>query len=386
MQQAFFVITDITGYTAFLTGSEAEHAQEIMHSLMELLVEHNRPPLIVSKLEGDAVFSYAPQGSFLQGQTFLELLEATYADFRTYREQMRLNTTCNCRACANIPNLDLKFFLHFGSYSLMKVSGREELSGPDVILVHRLLKNHIGEKTGKRAFIFITQSAIQALGLEAFTQKLIPHQEEYEHLGLVDGYVYCMHQFYLTFQERGRCLLEERDVAYEYSLDLPYSPSLVWDYITQPETRGLLMGAEAITVDGRKAGRIDTGTTYHCVHGKRSSAQLILDWKPVDYYTWQGPGLAKSLPVKTSLILEPSGNHTVLKMRSSSATGKKLFDKFQDMVMARMFKSMIPQFFDGLSHRIQADIASHQILISAEAELRQGEVEDGTSSSRLLLE
>ncbi len=164
-QQAYFVISDITGYTAFLTGSEAEHAQEIIQSLMLLLVQHNRPPLKVSKLEGDAVFAYAPKGSFLQGQTFIELLENTYADFRKYREQMRVNTTCTCRACSNIPNLDLKFFLHYGSYNLMSISGNAELSGPDVILVHRLLKNSIFEKTGKKAYIYITETAMQALGL-----------------------------------------------------------------------------------------------------------------------------------------------------------------------------------------------------------------------------
>ena len=58
---------DFTGYTAFLTGSEAEHAEDILHTLLVLLVEHNRPPLTFSWLEGDEVFSYTPQGSFLQG-------------------------------------------------------------------------------------------------------------------------------------------------------------------------------------------------------------------------------------------------------------------------------------------------------------------------------
>jgi hypothetical protein len=29
---------------------------------------------------------------------------------------MHHNTTCTCKACANIPNLDLKLFVHFGEY------------------------------------------------------------------------------------------------------------------------------------------------------------------------------------------------------------------------------------------------------------------------------
>ena len=98
---------------------------------------------MISRLEGDAVISYAPEASFLQGQTMVEIIENTYVKFREARQRMRLNTSCGCNACQNIPNLDLKFFVHHGTYVLQKIANYTELVGNDVNAVHRLLKNRI---------------------------------------------------------------------------------------------------------------------------------------------------------------------------------------------------------------------------------------------------
>lgn len=55
------------------------------------------------------------QAVFLQGQSLLDMIESTYASFRKALELMVINTTCTCNACRNLPNLDLKFFVHYGS-------------------------------------------------------------------------------------------------------------------------------------------------------------------------------------------------------------------------------------------------------------------------------
>ncbi len=76
------LIADITGYSRFLNESELVHAEQTLSALLELLVEQTRPPLVVSKLEGDAVFSYGIDGNILQGQAFAESIEACYVEFR----------------------------------------------------------------------------------------------------------------------------------------------------------------------------------------------------------------------------------------------------------------------------------------------------------------
>jgi hypothetical protein len=78
----YIVIADITGYTRYLSESEPDHAQQILTTLLELLVGHTRPPLVISPLAGDAVISYGLQERFFQGQTFVELIESTYRSRR----------------------------------------------------------------------------------------------------------------------------------------------------------------------------------------------------------------------------------------------------------------------------------------------------------------
>ena len=48
----YFLIADITGYTQYLSVSELEHAQQTLTSLLNLLIEHTKPPLVISRLAG----------------------------------------------------------------------------------------------------------------------------------------------------------------------------------------------------------------------------------------------------------------------------------------------------------------------------------------------
>lgn len=58
-RQGYLLLADISGYTAFLTGTELEHAQAIIHELTTLIRQRLAPPMRFVKLEGDAVFCYA---------------------------------------------------------------------------------------------------------------------------------------------------------------------------------------------------------------------------------------------------------------------------------------------------------------------------------------
>ena len=174
------------------------------------MVNHTLPPLIISRLEGDAVIAYAPIGSFLQGQTLIELLENTYVAFRQARERMQLNTTCTCNACRNIPNLDLKFLVHFGTYVLQDMLTYRELVGSDVNLAHRLLKNHIVETTGITAYAAYSVASVEELGILQLCLAMRPHRESYEHLGEVGLYVQDMHAVWERERERQRVVVEPR--------------------------------------------------------------------------------------------------------------------------------------------------------------------------------
>ncbi|MEK6221732.1 MAG: DUF2652 domain-containing protein, partial [Chloroflexota bacterium] len=165
-EHGFLIISDITGYSSYLHDSELEHAQDSLTDLLNLLIKHARSPLVISKLEGDAVFSYTPKGGFLSGQTMLEMVEMTYTAFRKALDLMVINTTCTCKACRNLPNLDLKFFIHYGIYSVQHLGDFKELVGNDVNLVHRIAKNTITETMGLKAYAAYTQAVIDELEMQ----------------------------------------------------------------------------------------------------------------------------------------------------------------------------------------------------------------------------
>jgi len=192
-QKGYLVIADISGYTAFVTQVEMEHAEGIMKSLLSTLVKKMQSLLTISKLEGDAIFAYAPEGNIDKGQTLLELVENTYRAFARTLERMHRKTSCHCKACLLIPTLDLKFILHHGTFMQSKIEGHQELSGPDVILVHRLLKNNIIETSGIKAYAFISHSCADAMPIGKLKDGMKTHIETYEYLGEVSGYVHNLH-------------------------------------------------------------------------------------------------------------------------------------------------------------------------------------------------
>jgi class 3 adenylate cyclase len=180
-QKGYLLLADISGYTSYVASTELTHSQEILSELLEVIVSHFKRQLVIHKLEGDAVFAYTPISNIQRGESLLELIESTYLAFRSRRDAARRRTTCTCNACRNISNLDLKFLVHYGEFFVQDVMGAKELVGSDVNLIHRLLKNHVSESTGWKAYILFTEQSLQALDIHL--ESLAQQAESYEHLG-----------------------------------------------------------------------------------------------------------------------------------------------------------------------------------------------------------
>ena len=57
--------------------------------------------------------------------------------------------------------------LHHGDYVVQRIVGRDELAGPDVIVVHRLLKNHARDLVGDRPYALLSDATMAALEVPA---------------------------------------------------------------------------------------------------------------------------------------------------------------------------------------------------------------------------
>src|SRR5476651_623586 len=155
-QPMCLLIADISGYTSYLAGVELDHAQDILADLIGTVVTALRPNFRLAKLEGDAAFTFAPADT-VDGTLLLDTIERCYFGFRRRRRDVRQATACECNACVRIPDLNLKFVVHNGLSVHHKMAGRDELMGSDVIVVHRLLKNHVVEQLDLTAYALISQ-------------------------------------------------------------------------------------------------------------------------------------------------------------------------------------------------------------------------------------
>ncbi len=283
-QHGYLVIADISGYTSFLAGTELEHSQEIIADLLTTICEKIESVLTLHKLEGDAVFAYIPESRITRGETILELMESTYVTFRDKQLSMKRATTCTCNACRNIPTLDLKFIAHHGDYVIQQVRDIREMVGMDVNLVHRLLKNHVTESTGWRAYMLITEKCLDHLNINL--QNVHVQMEEYEHLGEVKTYNVDLHQRYKELTEERRIVIDEKDADVVLRVDFPTPPAVTWEWMQDPLRRNLWMqGHVKWSVGDRPKGRAGRGASNHCAHGKTISTEVTLDWRPFEYST-----------------------------------------------------------------------------------------------------
>ena len=184
-------------------------------------------------------------------------------------------------------DLDLKFILHHGSYILSEIAGRQELSGPDVIMTHRLLKNSIPEITGTEAYIFISQNCADALSLGELKNGMQEHKETYEHLGEIKGYVHNLKKIWENECKTRHVYIDPDHSWFKIEVEIPVQPPLAWDYLGDPKLRSHWLRADSMNVKGEgNIGRIGIGSEYHCAHGDNIVTQTIVDWKPFDYMTF----------------------------------------------------------------------------------------------------
>jgi uncharacterized protein YndB with AHSA1/START domain len=380
-EQGYLVISDISGYSRYIKESELEHARDSLAALLQLLIDHTRSPFAIAKLEGDAVFSYAPSNAFLQGQSLLEMMEGTYIAFRRALQLMIINTTCPCNACRNLPSLDLKFFVHHGEYLVQEMSSFKELVGADINLLHRLLKNKITEQNGARAYAAYTNVVVEKLNLEIHCQKMIQHKEVFADVGEVELCVQDLHGVWEREREKTRIEVRPEDAFHIVSYDFPIPPAQMWEYVTMPETRALFMGAASQTVEQEDV-RKGEQTVYVCVHDVGTSLHTIVDWQPFEQYTTNETLPLPSTAMHSTYRLEPIEQGTRFTMLSGKPRGPLIYRKLAEQGLTRFLTSdKLDKSAAALKERISKDIRGGRLAFMPTTTIAQSQLQDAVAES-----
>lgn len=374
-ERACLVIADISGYTSYLTGTEIDHAQDVLADLMELVIGRFQPTLRLAKLEGDAVFTYAPEAE-VDGSMLLDVLESTYFAFQRRVQSIRRGTTCQCNACVLVPSLNLKFCVHDGSFVRQRIAGQEELAGRDVILVHRLLKNSVSETTGLHGYGLLTAATIEAMKMDPAALGMSPHLETYEHIGEVHAYVHNLQARWKGVQDTKREFLKAEDADFTVYATFPAPAPLVWEYVTAPG-RFSQVSPDIVRQEEHPHGRRGVGSSTHCMHGDGSShMEEILEWRPFENFTYlmKDPEMGR---IRDTVELIPADGATQLRysVRMESPEVRAMMaDPGQAPMLeesGKQYVALLEQWFAGIREAIGREMAERRDELEATDQTRQ---------------
>lgn len=370
-ESACLLIADISGYTGYLAGVELDHAHDILADLMGTIVSALRPAFRLAKLEGDAAFTYAVTDK-VDGSLLLDTIERCYFGFRRRRRDVRQATSCPCNACVRIPDLDLKFVVHHGTILRQRVAGHEELLGPDVILVHRLLKNDVVASTGVEAYALLSQQCVDAMDVDVSALGMRAVTETYEHIGAVGLWVHDLDRRWREEEARTRVFVDDRHAAYSLDTHTSAPPQVAWEFVTTPGRRVMwqagVTGFE-VTATGNRRG---VGATNHCIHGENATVEELLDWRPYDYFTDRTTVPTPMGPVRflATTEFEPTSDGTIVHTRFAAprtAKERAIMEELADWLDDAMRSSTtrLAELLDEELDRRRSDVTEEPELPQA---------------------
>ena len=196
--KGFIVLVDISGYTNFVSRHNIDsaknkklslgqaHAEHIISDLLEKVINELDGVLTINKLQGDAALFYAVSESHNNlSDNIIKKLQTSFEVFNQRLSEIKFCEACTCGTCADVGNLKLKSFVHFGEFLIKKINQFKEIAGQDVILAHRLMKNSIGVSE----YMLFTKSFTEIKDLN--TLGLVEERKEkYDDIGKVDCTVF----------------------------------------------------------------------------------------------------------------------------------------------------------------------------------------------------
>ena len=249
-------MADISGYTAFVSGTEHEHSREILAELIESIAKSFGGRLAIDQVEGDALCCTTERTDV----EVADWLRETFAAFHRRLRDMRAATTCPCQACANIGNLGLKFVVHRGTFSKQVIAGVVQLYGNDVNLVHRLLKNTVP----LREYLLASRVALDAWPENA-RREYVDAPQRYDVGDVPAAYLdLAPARAEALREDRTTVRTDEAKLRMTRRFEAP--ADAVWRLMTDPVARRKIMEVPRVDfVDGARGSLV--GAEYHCHHG-----------------------------------------------------------------------------------------------------------------------
>lgn len=187
LEQAFFCVPDITGFTKFIATTDINFSKEVIPALLRKLIDTNILKMKIGEIEGDAIFFYKT-GRLPAVNRVASQCKALYQTFSKFISSVKEDDPENYAKYLADSQLGLKIIIHYGRISTANIKGRTKLLGEDVIIAHKLLKNTIPDYN----YVLLTEKYLSKIKDRDNLNQWF-HWEElhtgtvtYEYMGTVD--------------------------------------------------------------------------------------------------------------------------------------------------------------------------------------------------------
>lgn len=174
LHDTIFVLPDISHYTQFMTGTQFSHAhaQHIIFSLINAMIEAATKTVNLSKLEGDAAMFFV-DANRVTDSSLSKCLMHIFRAFYTERQNLISSNICPCQSCRHIGAFELKIFVHRGNAARFSFRGAIDHFGTDVIVLHRIMKNSVDADR----YVMVTEGAMSSVEMPQMSKSYAIHEE-----------------------------------------------------------------------------------------------------------------------------------------------------------------------------------------------------------------
>jgi uncharacterized protein YndB with AHSA1/START domain len=186
-------------------------------------------------------------------------------------------------------------------------------------------------------------------------------------------YVHDMHTVWECLKDRVRIEVRPDEALVTHQHEFPVPPALLWEYLTKPEYRAILMGASRLEIRNQAQGRTGVDAVFYCYHGDMETPQLILDWRPFEGFTTDD-----SNPFGTTSMVtykfEPTQTGTRLIDFWGRPRGPWIRTVIVSLLQKFLYSPQVDKWAGDLAQRIQQDLDDGIALISPSIEVDKAQV------------
>jgi hypothetical protein len=265
MAEGTFLLADISGYSRYLDEAGLAHASNITAKLLNSLIDANSKRWNVANLEGDAVF-LVHAGRVPPGELVAFVRELYQAFFDRVLDVSQ-DTDCGCGACGGANRLTVKFMVHAGRYEDRAIGGRRELIGPDVVIVHRLLKPEVDLPE----YLLLTREYLRDAAIRE-----LPTSEGVLQLDRPVPFVVAdLAPIRAAAEARHAAFIERRRALRRAEVQVTADPDRVWDALLDPAQQRRWTGASEVSHFPSRPGSVGTSYRWSLPDGHAFGQLLI---------------------------------------------------------------------------------------------------------------